>query len=196
MQPNESSSEIVETKKEFIKPRLDTLQPGEHLVTVIHKHLFGIILLYLEAVFGVAALFSLIFIITPDIFNELSPSTYNLIMAGIVLAVSLLTLVLLIATYVYRQNKLLVTDKSIVQVIQNGLFIRKVSRLSMSSVEDVSVEQNGFLPTIFNYGTLTIETAGEQRNFVFPFCPNPNKYAEQILEARQKFSQQIPPPPG
>jgi len=172
------------------------LHPGEHLVTVIHKHPFGIAILYLEALAGIAALLSLVFIIAPDLFNKLSNDTYNLILAGIVFAVGLLTLVLLIATYVYRQNKLLVTDKNVVQIIQSGLFIRKISRLSMSSVEDVSAEQNGLLATIFNYGTLTIETAGEQKNFIFPFCPDPNKYADQILEARQKYSQQTPPPPS
>jgi hypothetical protein len=47
------------------------------------------------------------------------------------------------------------------------------------------------LQTIFNYGTLTVETAGEMRNFVFPYCPNPNKYADQILDARQAYADKL-----
>jgi uncharacterized membrane protein YdbT with pleckstrin-like domain len=82
---------------------------------------------------------------------------------------------------------LLVTDMNLVQILQKGLFVRKVSRLSMSNVEDVTAEQKGILPTIFNYGTLTVQTAGEMENFVFPYCPNPNKYADRILDARQAF---------
>jgi hypothetical protein len=38
---------------------------------------------------------------------------------------------------------------------------------------------------IFNYGTLKIETAGEQANFHFNMCPNPNYYAKLILEVRE-----------
>jgi hypothetical protein len=57
-------------------------------------------------------------------------------------------------------------------------------------VEDVSAEQKGFLPTFFNYGTLVVQTAGEMENFVFPYCPNPNKYADRILDARQAYADQ------
>jgi uncharacterized membrane protein YdbT with pleckstrin-like domain len=101
--------------------------------------------------------------------------------------IALLFFVLFIATYIYRQSMLLVTDMNLVQILQKGLFVRKVSRLSMSNVEDVTAEQKGILPTIFNYGTLTVQTAGEMENFVFPYCPNPNKYADRILDARQAF---------
>jgi hypothetical protein len=59
----------------------------------------------------------------------------------------------------------------------------------MSNVEDVNVQENGFLPTILNFGTLTVETAGEEDNFIFPMCPSPNHYAEIILEARQKYAE-------
>jgi len=40
---------------------------------------------------------------------------------------------------------------------------------------------------MMNYGTLKIETAGEQTNFSFTFCPNPNHCAKVILDAREKM---------
>jgi hypothetical protein len=40
---------------------------------------------------------------------------------------------------------------------------------------------------MFNYGTLKAETAGERSKFAFPFTPNPNKCAQEILHARERF---------
>jgi hypothetical protein len=100
-------------------------------------------------------------------------------------------LILFTATYIYKQSRLLVTDKSLVQIIQKTLFNKKVSRLSMSNVEDVSEEQRGFLASFFNYGTLTVQTAGTEDNFVFSLCPNPAKLADRIIEARQAYAKSI-----
>jgi len=94
---------------------------------------------------------------------------------------------LLISTKVYRGCRLLITDRNLVMITQRSLFNRKISRLSMSNVEDVNVEQRGVLPSILNYGILTIQTAGEIDNFIFKFCPQPNDYAQKILEARERY---------
>src|SRR5205085_12316471 len=102
--------------------------------------------------------------------------------------IALTSLMVFVAIYVYTQCRILVTNKNLVQILQKTLFNRKVSRLSMSNVEDVNAEQRGILATIFNYGTLTVQTAGEMDNFIFTLCPNPNKYAEQILEAREAYA--------
>jgi hypothetical protein len=61
----------------------------------------------------------------------------------------------------------------------------------MHNVEDVTTVQNGFFPTFFNYGTLKVETAGEQVNFVFTFCPNPGYFANIILNCREKVLGQM-----
>ncbi|HSX17851.1 MAG TPA: PH domain-containing protein [Candidatus Saccharimonadales bacterium] len=167
------------------------LEPGEHTIVVVHRHPIGLIIIYLEAILGLAALAALAIFVAPDVFNDLSTQTNRLIIAGTVFAVAMLVFVLFVATYVYRQSRLLVTDRSLVQVLQKSLFIRGVSRLSMSNVEDVTAEQRGILATIFNFGTLTVQTAGEEDNFVFPTCPDPNQLAHRILEARQAYAQSL-----
>jgi uncharacterized membrane protein YdbT with pleckstrin-like domain len=72
--------------------------------------------------------------------------------------------------------------------MQKTLFNRKVSRLSMSNVEDVNEEQRGIIASIFNYGTLTVQTAGTEDNFIFTMCPNPAQLADKIIEARQAYA--------
>ncbi|MBI2592105.1 PH domain-containing protein [Candidatus Saccharibacteria bacterium] len=169
----------------------ELLVAGEHVVVIVRKHFIGLVFIYLQALVGMIAVLSIIFITSPDIFNNLDDQSNRLLVAVVLLGVALLVLYLFVATYVYRHSRLLVTDKNLIQINQKSLFIRKVSRLSMSNVEDVSADQRGILATIFNYGTLLIQTAGERPNFEFKYCPTPNHYADQVLEARQAFAEAV-----
>lgn len=166
----------------------DMLEPGENILTVVRRSLIGLVGIYLVAVAAVAALLGLIIAISPAAFEDTSGGFSASLMAIIMLAALLLGLFLFTSTYIYLQSKLLVTDRSLVQIMQKTLFSRKVSRLSMSNVEDVNEEQNGFLATLFNYGTLTVQTAGTEDNFIFTLCPNPTRLADKIIEARQNYA--------
>ena len=163
------------------------LEPGEKLVTVVKRHSIGIVGIYLEMFTGIAGVVTLVLLSIFVFFSQVSTSTKGLIAGLGVFVIAFLVGLLLIASFVYKRSRLIVTDVSLVQVIQNALFNRKVSRLSMSNVEDVTVEQRGILPSMFGYGTITIQTAGQEDNFIFPFCPDPNKIAHSILEVRQLY---------
>lgn len=165
----------------------DMLEPGENILTVVRRSVIGLVGIYLVAVVAVAAIFVLVVALAPGAFGSQGYHISAGLSVFIVLAVTLLGLILLTATAVYRQSRLLITDRSLVQILQKTLFNKKVSRLSMSNVEDVTEEQRGVLASIFNYGTLTVQTAGEEDNFVFPLCPNPSSIADRIIEARQSY---------
>jgi uncharacterized membrane protein YdbT with pleckstrin-like domain len=166
----------------------DMLEPGENILTVVHRSVIGLVGIYLVAIVAVVAIFVLLIAISPDTFDTSSASISPQLSAIMVVAAILLVLILFTATYIYRQSRLLVTDRSLVQIMQKTLFNRKVSRLSMSNVEDVSEQQNGILASIFSYGTLTVQTAGTMENFIFTLCPNPANLADRIIEARQAFA--------
>jgi uncharacterized membrane protein YdbT with pleckstrin-like domain len=169
----------------------DMLEPGECILTVVHRSLIGLVGIYLVAILAVAAIFGLFITLSPDTFDTSSQTISPALSAIIILGAILLVLILFTATYVYRQSRLLVTDKSLVQVIQKTLFIRKVSRLSMSNVEDVNEEQRGILASLFGYGTLTVQTAGTEDNFIFTLCPSPARLADRIIEARQAYAKSL-----
>ena len=164
----------------------------EKVLAVVRQHwmgLFAIIAVTFSALF---ALLALAIILGVDSENGIDRTTYGLIMGAGVFVVGILLFMLLVVTFIYRQSKFTITDESLVQIVQATLFNRKVARLSMSNVEDVSVHQKGVLQTLFGYGTLTVQTAGEEDNFIFKLCPTPNKYAEIILDARQAYAQKHP----
>lgn len=87
--------------------------------------------------------------------------------------------------WIYRQSHLLITNENIIEVRQISLFSKKVSHLNMINVEDVTVTKRGIIQTAFNFGTITIETAGEKENFSFPYTPNPDIYRRLVINAHE-----------
>lgn len=166
--------------------RLEVVDNDEQKLCEVSKHPIGIFILYTQVSIGVAGALALTLIVLPTVIGD-SKRAFGaaLVIAGVIVILTLLIIVM--ATIVYSQNRLIVTDRNITQVLQYGLFNRKVSQLNLVNVEDVTSVHKGFLATMFGFGELNIETAGEQVNFHFTYCPRPSFYAKVILEAREKI---------
>ncbi len=172
-----------------VNPKPSALDDA-YTICEIKQHPFSVIIYIILAILGSIVSFGFIFILLPSTLPDLSDNSKSLIMALGIVAVAIIVSMLFVAVYIYTQTKLIVSNEHIEQIIQHGLFSRTTSRLSMANVEDVSAKQIGIFATIFNFGTLIVETAGEQQNFSFYYCPNPNHYAGEILNARATFIEQ------
>ncbi len=82
----------------------------------------------------------------------------------------------------YYLDSWIVTNRRILNIEQNGLFGRTVSELRLYRIQDVTAIVNGFVKTLFNFGEVEIQTAGERERFMFEEIPNPNEVAKTILE--------------
>lgn len=163
---------------------IERTDEDERKLAEIFKHPIGIILLYIQAALGMILAIGLAYFLLPVVLSD----TNTAFMIGNIFAfvsVTLAFLVIVVATFLYRQNRLIITDRNITQILQFGLFSRKVSQLNLHNVEDVTAVQSGVLATVFNFGVLKIETAGEQVNFHFSYCPNAGYYAKIILDCRE-----------
>ncbi len=58
----------------------------------------------------------------------------------------------------------------------------KISEAGLTNVEDVNQSQKGFLRSFFNFGTVSIQTAGEKLQFVFDDVPNPSFVRNIIVD--------------
>lgn len=169
----------------------DMLEPGEHILTIVHRTIIGLLGIYMVAFTAVVAIVTLLILLAPGTFDTAEPNISPQLSGIMILGAFLLVLILFTVTYIYRQSRLIITDRSLVQVVQKTLFNRKVSRLNFSNVEDVSAEQRGILASIFDYGTLLVQTAGERDNFEFSWCPHPNVLADRVIEARQRYAEAL-----
>lgn len=166
----------------------DLIESDENILAVVRKHWIGIADIYGLSFISLVALIILGLFVLPGM--NLSAQAAGLVTAAAIVISVVLAAIVLTMVYVYHQSRLTLTDKSLVQIVQRGLFNKKISRLSMSNVEDVNVEQRGIIAHMLNFGILTVQTAGQEDNFIFTNCPNANVYAEKILEARQAYVKQ------
>lgn len=179
--------EYARPKEKGVHPMV-VLQPGEQIVATVKRHPFGILQLYAVALIGIGIAAVVAFLLAPGLLDQYNGGDgMAIVIGGMAIIVTLLVLILGVATSVYWQNEWVITTDSITQIIQNSLFGRQVSQLSMENLEDVTVNQDGIIPHMFNFGTLKVETAGERSKFIFVYCPNPNDYARRILEIHEHF---------
>lgn len=77
----------------------------------------------------------------------------------------------------------IITTDSIIDISQQGFFGRKISQLSLLRIQDTSSNIQGFIPTLFGYGNVLVETAGEQsQNFLLESILNPQEISSKIQE--------------
>ncbi|HSX52892.1 MAG TPA: PH domain-containing protein [Patescibacteria group bacterium] len=114
----------------------------------------------------------------------------KLILIAVGLVLGLLALAATALTVViYRSSVIFITDQKIAEVMYVSIFNRKVTQLGVGSVEDVTVQQRGLFPRLFNYGTIVVETAGEVENCNFTMLPNPNFYSQKIIQDHELYVQ-------
>lgn len=166
------------------------LDPEEEAICTIKRHYIGLIGVYLTGalialgvIFG-SSLFGAWLNTQTDLTSNRSVGGYVAFLGlviGFIVAISTF-----ISGYVYNNSVIIVTSDKLAQILYKNLVDRKISQLSLGDLQDVTVNQVGLLARVFHYGTLTIETAGEQNNFTFNFTPYPYRCAEDIVSAREK----------
>jgi uncharacterized membrane protein YdbT with pleckstrin-like domain len=167
---------------------IESIGPSETKLYEVRRNFFGLIAVYIQIGIGFVAAVVLIIVLGPTVLKDASSNQLRVDLGALIGLLAILTwLALAIFTYIYRQSKLIITNKNLTQIIQKGLFNRQVSELSMADVEDVKATQGGMLPSIFGFGDLEIQTAGAADNFIFKLCPKPNFYGKVVLDARQQY---------
>lgn len=80
-----------------------------------------------------------------------------------------------------------VTTYRIINREQNGLFNRSVSQLDLSKIQDITAEQKGFFATLFHYGNVYVQSAGEKERFIFEQIPQPYRIAKIIQHLNENL---------
>lgn len=92
---------------------------------------------------------------------------------------------LFIAWVDYYLDVGIVTDHRIIDIDQRGLFRRNVAELDCRMVQDINADKTGILQTLFNFGDVIVQTAGETPNFSFHAIPRPEQMVDRIQEVVQ-----------
>jgi uncharacterized membrane protein YdbT with pleckstrin-like domain len=166
------------------------LEPGESITRSVRKH--WIVLAVQIVPYCILALLPLfiplaIYLIgtaTPLVASELNQDLAN-IGPWLQFSLAIWWLFLWIGAFTiftrYFLTRWIITTTRIVDIHQYGFFSREVSSFLLNRVQDVTTDVEGFLPTMFSFGTLNVETAGHDEKFQMNGIEDPTDLRDLIM---------------
>jgi uncharacterized membrane protein YdbT with pleckstrin-like domain len=134
------------------------------------------------ALAGVLPIVALIFIYKLEIeflnLNAMPMSIVVFFTAGWLL---LVWIVISITLNNYYLDRIIVTNKRVIDIDQVGLFSMDLATITKDKIQDVKVEVKGIIPTLLKYGTIHIQSAGANREIVIEGVHHPEKIKEAII---------------
>ena len=167
--------------KSFIpKPKkisIDIQDENEKIVLVLRQHpitqLKNTITLILAALI-------VPFLLSKSGFFSSLPEKY-LIAAyffGIILILGLFTRAFLLWFF----NVYIITDERIIDVDFDSMIYKNISSAKIENIEDITTQTMGPMASIFDFGTILLQTAGEKTEFEFDHVPHPSKVTKLLNE--------------
>lgn len=108
------------------------------------------------------------------------------------IAIYVLFYYLIIFSYVFISflhwfyNVFIVTTERIVDIDYSDIVVHNIAITNLNHIEDVNYTQSGFIPTLFNYGDVFVQTAGTERNFEALAVPKPREATHIIGDLLEK----------
>lgn len=84
----------------------------------------------------------------------------------------------------------IITNERVVDIDWNSITNREVTMALISKIQDVTPKQIGVLFSIFDFGSIFVQTAGTEPNIEFLNVPHPQLVARKIQELMQNEEQQ------
>ena len=77
-------------------------------------------------------------------------------------------------------NVYIVTDERLIDVDFYSLIYKRISETKIDRIQDVSYSQGGIIQALFNFGNVSIQTAGEVPEFEFEAVPQPARITKVL----------------
>ncbi len=174
------------------------LREGEEIIQIKRRHIITLIiaiapLAFLFAIGLVGAVF--VFFVPfsfPEVLTDSLPGLLDFKPKLLILyGVSILLIVVWQAAFIlfatYYLDCWIVTNERTIHTELKSLFSRIVSSVPHATIQDITVNLKGIIPTILKYGDLQVQTAGKFHEFIFKQVPEPHKTKEIIFKAQKEL---------
>ncbi len=105
---------------------------------------------------------------------------------GVIMLFILLILGGLAGQFIYKSNRMYVTNLRAIQKIRTSLFSNSTNVIDLKRIEDVSYKQTSMIDHIFHFGTLRMSTVGEETTYTFPYLDTPSDEVQTISHLIQE----------
>ena len=91
----------------------------------------------------------------------------------------------------WRNDVFQLTDRFVIDIDRTPFgFGESRKQAAISNIQNVDANRPGFFPTLFNYGFVSIDTAGAKSEIVFDYVPNPELIQSDIFQRLDDFRRQ------
>lgn len=168
------------------------LSEGEFVIRAVDRHPIGLVQIWLVVLIVLAIFFGIALLLggAGGILASIggAAAAAPLVIAIPMVLLSALALLFgFIATSIYRANKFFLTNESVIQLIQVGLFSKREQTVSLSNIEDASYNQHGILPHLLNYGLIRLSTEGDETTYRFNYASSPQRTIAVLNNAVEAF---------
>ncbi|MDZ7798333.1 MAG: PH domain-containing protein [Patescibacteria group bacterium] len=153
------------------------LEENEEIIKVVRQHPIVLI----KPVFWLGLLILLDFFLITWLFAK---GLWGVLV--FVLVLTLPSLLIMRSWVIWKKNMIIITTKRVIDIDQHTLFHKVVSECNYRKIQDVSFKVKGIFATIFNFGQIQIQTAGNQANLEIRNIKNPNEIQEIITDAQRQ----------
>lgn len=160
------------------------LEEGEYVEFDIHRAPIGLTLIWGLAFLAIFVLSLCLTLMWTDANTSATLGLNSTAVAYLYLIIFILlgvsVMAAFIAQYVYRSNRLVVSNNRLFHYQALSLFSRSTNVIDLSSIEDVSYRQVGLIDHIFHIGTIRLSTVGEETTYTFKYAAIPKKELDAI----------------
>ncbi|MCU0481001.1 MAG: PH domain-containing protein [Anaerolineae bacterium] len=165
------------------------LQKEEKLVSLVKTHPIYFVLKMIGTVLGTAIPIALFQLLSPNTGDDFLSTVFRIatiawLIGGFVIAYFI--------WYRYTHDLWIVTDQRVIDSTKNHWFHHRMASTDLINIEEMKIERNGIIPTLFGFGDLICQTAGgTDAKFIFDGVPQPNKVLELVDDLRDKARQKL-----
>ncbi len=156
----------------------DVKEEEETIVLFLRHHWFTTIKWFIV---------TLIFLFLPAVIKPLLPVEFFVydgkLVNGAILFWYLFTLTYFIRNFLdWYYDVYFITDERVVDINFRNMLSRQISDTRIERIQDISLSQQGFFESLFNYGDVLVQTAAEKSLFKFRSIPNPRDVLEVLQD--------------
>lgn len=162
--------------------QLDNLRPGEEIKIILKRHWIVFLLLFLFFLIWISISIWIYYILKFSIISYI----FNIIFW---LSFSLF---LYIEWINHELDMFIITNNRIISVEQISFLNRNVTECNLWQVQEVNSRTRWVLANLFNYWSLSIQTAWNVTTMMMDYCPNSMQQARKILNIVDEFWENMP----
>lgn len=156
---------------------LQNMRPWEEVLMVVKRHWIVYVMLFIYFFSGVIVTFMIFF------FFWLNTWWY---MLNIILWL-ILSIILYIEWLNHELDMYVVTNNRVIGLEQIAFLNRAVTECNLWQIQEVNSKAKWLFANIFNYWTLSIQTAGSKTTLKMEFCPDVMQTSRKILNVVDNY---------